>query len=273
MFHKNFLRISLSFVICVLMGCALIGCQPATRSEHEIYIGTISGPETDIMQTAKSVAKQKYGLDITIFEFEDYSMPNTALAEGAIDANMFQHQPYLDITNAQKNWDLAAIGKMYVYPMGIYSKKYTELAQLPEKAKIGIPNDPSNEARALKLLEKAGLITLQASDDMHLTPEKISQNPRQLKFQELTAAQLPRSLDDLDAACINTNYALTAGLSPTQDALFKEDKDSPYVNIVVVRGQEQNEEKYKLLMQALHSEEVQAKARALFGEYAIIGWE
>ena len=249
----------------------LVACQPKTRDENDIYIGTISGPETELMQVAKSVAREKYNLNITIFEFEDYNMPNSALAEGSIDANMFQHQPYLDITLKHRNYDLAAIGKMYVYPMAIYSKKYKNLATLPQHAKIGIPSDPSNEARALKLLEKAQLIKLGEADDLHLTPDKITDNPKQLKLQEATAAQLPRSLDDFDAACINTNFALAAGLTPN-DALFKEDKDSPYVNIVVVRKAEQHEEKYQKLMQALHSEAVQAKAKSLFGEYAIAGW-
>ncbi len=250
----------------------IVGCQQKSRDDHEIYIGTISGPETELMEVAKVVAKQKYNLEVKIFEFEDYTMPNTALAEGAIDANMFQHQPFLDIVNQERHLDLIAIGKMYIYPMGIYSKKYTELQSLPIGAKIGIPNDPSNEARALKLLEKAGLIELAESSDLQLTPNKIRKNPKNLRFQEVTAAQLPRALDDFDAACINTNYALAASLSPT-DALFKENKDSPYVNIVVVNNTEKDKEKFKKLMLSLHSEEVQAKAKALFGEYALPGWK
>lgn len=251
---------------------SLVACQPKPRNENEIYIGTISGPETDLMQVAKLVAKQKYNLDITLYEFEDYNMPNSALAEGAIDANMFQHNPYLTLTLEQRGYELVPLGNMYLYPMGIYSKKYKTLDELPQHAKIGIPSDPSNEARALKLLETADLIQLAESDDLNLTPNKITSNKKQLKFQELSAAQLPRALDDFDAACINTNFALASGLSP-QEALFKEDKESPYTNIVVVRKGEENEEKYKKLMQVLHSEEVQAKAKQLFGEYAVPGWK
>lgn len=266
MFRKSCYLISIIFLI-------LCACQPQTRDDNEIYIGTISGPETDLMTVAKEVAKQQYQLNLTIFEFEDYSMPNTALAEGSIDANMFQHQPFLDITNQQKNLKLISIGKMYLYPMGLYSKKVKNLNELPQKAIIGIPSDPSNEARALRLLEKAGLIKLEQSDDMHLTPTKIIHNPKELKFQEVTAAQLPRALDDLSAACINTNYALAAGLSPNKNALFKEDKDSPYVNIVVIRESDQNQDKFNNLLKALHSEEVQQKAKSLFGEFAIQGWD
>lgn len=262
---RNYLLINLLLLF-------LFACQPTSRGDDEIYIGTISGPETELMVEAKKLAKQKYNLEIKIFEFEDYSMPNTALAEGSIDANMFQHQPFLDITNQQKNLNLVSIGKMFLYPMGLYSKKYRSIDDLPAKALIGIPSDPSNEARALKLLESAKLIKLADTDDLHLTPDKVLQNPKQLKFQEVTAAQLPRALEDLDAACINTNFALAAGLSPLKDALLKEDKNSPYVNIVVVRQSEQSDEKFKQLIDVLHSEEVKAKAKTLFGEYAIAGW-
>lgn len=265
MSRVSYFLISLFFVF-------ILGCQQKSRDEHEIYIGTISGPETELMEVAKTVAKEKYNLEVKIFEFEDYTMPNTALAEGSIDANMFQHQPFLDIANQERNFNLISIGKMYIYPMGIYSKRYTQLQSLPAGAKIGIPNDPSNEARALKLLEKAGLITLSEATDLQLTPDKIKQNPKNLHFQEVTAAQLPRSLDDFDAACINTNYALAASLSPA-DALFKEDKDSPYVNIVVINNADKDKEKFKQLMLALHSEEVEAKAKELFGEYALPGWK
>lgn len=263
--QKKFWLIS---VICLF----LLACQSKTRDEHEIYIGTISGPETELMEVAKEVAKQQYDLTLKIFEFEDYSMPNVALAEGSIDANMFQHQPFLDIVNTQRHFELVSIGKMYLYPMAIYSKKYKNLSDLPIGAKIAIPNDPSNEARALLLLQSAGLITLKESDPLSITPDKITANPKKLKFHELSAAQLPRVLEDIDAACINTNYAMAAGLSTSADRLYRETKDSPYVNIVVVRQAEKDAPKYQQLMEALHSAPVKERAKQLFGEQAIPGW-
>lgn len=265
MWHKRFFLISILFFL-------LASCQKPPRGADEIYIGTISGPETELMEVAQKVAAEQYHLKIKIFEFEDYTMPNTALSEGSLDANLFQHQPYLDLFNQQRGLHLVAIGKMFVYPMAIYSKKYPRLHDLPQGAKIGIPNDPSNEARALKLLQKANLITLDKADDLHLTPHKILKNPKQLKFQEVTSAQLPRALDDLDAACINTNYALTAGLSPLKDGLFHEGADSPYVNILVVQEADKDNPKFQLLLKALHSKEVLEKAHELFGEHALKGW-
>lgn len=259
------------FIISLLCLC-ILGCKSKAREEHEIYIGTISGPESELMEVAKEVAKQKYDLQIKIFEFDDYSMPNIALFEGSIDANMFQHQPFLDIVNQQRNFNLVTIGKMYLYPMAIYSKKYNSLSELPQGAKVGIPNDPSNESRALLLLQDAGLIKLSDSSPLTTTLDKIIENKKNLKFHELIAAQLPRVLEEIDAACINTNFAMAAGLSPADDGLFVESKDSPYVNIVVVRQDEMHYPKFKQLMSVLHSEPVVEKAKELFGDQAIPGW-
>lgn len=161
---------------------------------------------------------------------------------------------------------------MYVYPMGIYSKKHKTLHDLPSGAIIGIPNDPSNGARALRLLAQAKLIEIPHLDDLSLSPKKIQSNPHNLQFKEIAAAQLPRSLEDLDYAVINTNYAIPAGLTPSKDALYLEQKDSPYVNIVVVRTADKNEKKYEHLMEALHSPEVQTAAKQLFANQAIPGW-
>lgn len=253
--------------------CLLIlGCSPKERGEHEIYIGTISGPETELVEVAKKVAKDRYHLNLTIITFEDYIMPNTALAEGEIDANMFQHQPYLDVVLAKQKYPIESIGKMFIYPMGIYSKKFKNLADLPNGAVIGIPNDPSNAARALRLLAKAKLISIPDVNDLELTPKKIYANPHGLVIKEIAAAQLPRVLPELDAAIINTNYAIPAGLIPHRDALFLEDKDSPYANIVVIRTKDKQQEKFHQLMEALHSPEVLAASKRLFADQAIPAW-
>lgn len=260
------------YFLVSLICCLFLGCTPKPRDENEIYIGTITGPETQLMEIAKKVAKERYGLNLTIITFEDYILPNTALAEGDIDANMFQHQPYLDIILTKKNYALSPIGKMYVYPMGIYSKKHTTLNDLPNKAIIGIPNDPSNGARALRLLAKAKLIEIPQLDDLSLSPKNIKSNPHHLQIKEIAAAQLPRSLADVDYAVINTNYAIPSGLTPNKDALVLEQQNSPYVNIVVIRTADKDQKKYQHLMEALHSPEVQAAAIQLFANQAIPGW-
>lgn len=264
--------VRVKFLLISLFSLFLLGCTPKERGDNEIYIGTIVGPETKLVEAAKEVAEKKYGLKIKILTFEDYVMPNTALAEGAIDANMFQHQPYLDVVLAKKHYPIVSIGKMFIYPMGIYSKKHKTLADLPHGAIIGIPNDPSNGARALRLLAKANIIHVPDLNDLTLSPKKITENPKKLVIKEFAAAQLPRVLSDLDAAVINTNYAIPAGLMPNKDALFVESKDSPYANIVVIRESEKNKEKYQKLMNALHSDEVIHAANTLFPEHAIAAW-
>lgn len=265
MLRIKYFLISLLCLLC-------LACKPKERADNEIYIGTISGPETALVEVAQKVAKEKYGLNIKIISFEDYIMPNTALAEGEIDANMFQHQPYLDVVLEKQKYPIESIGKMYIYPMGIYSKKHKHLEDLPKGAVIGIPNDPSNAARALRLLAKSKLISITNSNDLELTPKKIYANPKELVIKEIAAAQLPRVLPELDAAAINTNYAIPAGLFPNHDAIYLEGSDSPYANIVVVRTNEKDKEKFKKLMLALHSPEVNEAAKKLFNDQAIAAW-
>ena len=265
---------SLLTKICFVsfIALTLIGCQPTPRGENEIYIGTIAGPETELMEKAQEVLQNKFNITLKIVEFEDYTLPNAALAEGAIDANMFQHQPYLDVIVQTKHYAIESIGKTFVYPMGIYSKQYDHIAQLPAKAIIGIPNDPSNGARALRLLASAHLIKLRDKRDIELTKHDITYNPKNFNIKEMDAAQLPRLLQDVDAAIINTNYAVPAGLIPSKDALFLESSDSPYANIVAIRTQEKGHQKFSYLMEALHSEEVGEVAEKLFQGQALPAW-
>ena len=266
--HNSLKLLGIGFLSLLLLACA-----PKERGAHDMTVGTITGPETELMQVAQKVAEQKFHLHIKIVEFEDYITPNLALAEKSIDANMFQHQPYLDAMVQERGFDqLVALGKTFIYPMGIYSKKITQLEDLPMDATVGIPIDPSNGARALLLLEKAKLITLKTQDVTRLTKSDILENPRQLSFKEMDAAQLPRSLEDLTIAVINTNYAIPAHLLPSKDALLVEDKDSPYANVVVIRKEDLNQPKYQQLMEALHSPEVRHEADFLFQEQAIPAW-
>lgn len=252
---------------CVLL-LSLVACNKP--SPNTLVIGTIAGPETELVETAKEVAKNKYDLNIKIVTFNDYNLPNEALQDGSLDANVYQHLPYLNAAVKAHGYTLEEIGRTFVYPMGIYSKKYPSLKELPEKAVIALPNDPSNEMRALQLLEKAQLITLKPTHNASL--KDIATNPHNLQFKEMDAAQLPRVLSDVDAAVINTTFALPAGLSPSRDALFTEDKNSPYANIIVIRSNSPKKAQLELFVKALNSEEVKEKAKTLFGDSAISAW-
>jgi D-methionine transport system substrate-binding protein len=266
---KNTLRIVALFT-GILLG--LSGCQSKT-GPNQIRIGTISGPETQLMQVAKQVAAKQSGLQVKINEFSDYSLPNMALNDGSLDANLFQHQLFLDEEIKNKHYHLVPIAKLFVYPMGIYSKKIRRLDALRENAVIAIPNDPSNEARALLLLQQAGLIQLKAKAKNLATPRDILLNPKHLQIKELDAAQLTRALPDVDCAVINTNYAVLAKLYPQQDALYAENKNSVYANLLVVREKDKNDPKFKALINALHSSEVLTAAQTLFHGQAIPAWK
>lgn len=244
-----------------------------SEDKNTLKVGTIAGPESQLMEVAKQVAQEKYGLNLKIIEFTDYITPNTALNDGSIDANMFQHQPFLDQQVKDHHYKLIAIGRTFVYPMGVYSHKIKNLSALKEKAIVAIPNDPSNEGRALLLLQKAGLIQLNKKAGLYATPTDIESNPKQLVFNELDAAQLARSLDDVDLAVINTNYAIPAGISPTKDAIFQEGSDSPYANIVVIREDEKNDPRMQQLVAAIQSDEVMKAAHQIFNDHAIPAWQ
>lgn len=263
------------FGLLVVLLFSVSACKPNDQNMQEknkIKVGTIEGPETTLMEVAKDVAKKKYDLDIEIVTFSDYNTPNAALNDGSIDANMFQHQPYLDAAIKAHHFNIVSVGRTYIYPMGAYSKKIKSISELANNAIVAIPNDPSNEARALLLLEKAHLIKLKRST-FDVTPLDISSNPKHLQFKEIDAAQLVRSLDDVDLAVINTNYAMTVDLLPSRDALILEDSNSPYANLVVVREADKNDPRFKELVDALHSPEVEEKARQLFREQVIPAWK
>jgi D-methionine transport system substrate-binding protein len=255
------------YAVALLSALSLSACGP--KKAESIKVGTIDGPETRLVEVAADVAKKNSGLQVVIVPFTDYNTPNTALNDGSIDANAFQTVPFLDAQVKDRGYQFAVVGKTFVYPVGIYSKKIKDIKEVPDNAKVGIPNDPSNEARALLLLQKANLITLKSGAGVSATKLDIVENPKKLQIVELDAAQLPRSLPDVDLAVINTNFAVPAGLSPLKDAIFHEDADSPYANIVVVRAKDASDPRVKQLVDALHSEEVKQEAQKLFGDAAI----
>lgn len=253
--------------VVLVLSFLLLAC--GKPDPNTLIVGTIAGPETDLVDVAQKVALERYGLTVKIIEFSDYNLPNEALMDGTLDANVYQHLPYLQAATKAHGYDFEMIGKTFVYPTGIYSTKIKSLKKLPIAALIALPNDPSNEARALLLLQKAGLITLKNTQNM--TIRDIASNPKKLQFKELDAAQLPRILADVDAAVINTTFAIPAGLKP-QEALFIEDKHSPYANLIVIRRNSNKKAQLELLVKALNSKEVQDKAHLLFGDAAIVAW-
>ena len=230
----------------------------AALSAHadETLTGAASAvPHAEILEFVKpTLAKE--GVDLQIKVFNDYVQPNLQVAEKRMDANFFQHQPYLDEFNKGKGTDLVSVAKVHVEPFGAYSDKIKSLAELPDGATVALPNDATNEGRALLLLAKAGLITLKDPSSIIATPKDVLQNPKNLKFRELEAATLPRVLTQVDLTLINTNYALTAKLDPTKDALVIEGAESPYANILVARPDNKDSDAMKKLVAALQSPEV-----------------
>ncbi|MDX2346412.1 MAG: MetQ/NlpA family ABC transporter substrate-binding protein [Legionella sp.] len=249
---------------------SLLACQQQPTSPNTLTVGTIAGPEADLLQTAKTVAHDQYGLDIRVIEFSDYNLPNEALQDGSLDANVYQHLPYLESAQKAHGYTLEPIARTFLFPTGLYSKKIKHLQDLRDHATIAIPNDPSNEARALILLAKANLITLKQTHTPSV--QDITANPKKLKFKTLDAAQLPRVLPDVDAAVINTTFAIPAGLNPMRDAIIREDKTSPYANLIVIKINTPKREQLDLFIKAMQSDAVKNKAQLLFGDAAVALW-
>lgn len=227
----------------------------AGTQEITLKVGATPVPHAEILNYIKPALK-KQGINLEVVEFNDYVQPNTQLHEKRLDANFFQHAPYLDQFNKDKGYDLVSVAGIHIEPFGGYSKKVKSVDELKDGAKVVIPNDPSNGGRALSLMEKNGLIKLKEGVGIAGTVHDIVENPKKLKITEVEAATLPRVLDEVDLALINTNYALEAGLVPTKDALFIEGSDSPYVNILVARPDNKDSEGIKALAAALQSPDV-----------------
>lgn len=242
-----------------------------TASAETIKIGVTPGPHAQIMEKVKEVAKGK-GLDIEILEFSDYVVPNQALADGELNANSFQHQPYLDNQVKDRKFDLVSIGTSVNFPMGVYSKKVKSIDELKDGATIAIPNDPTNGGRALLVLVDKGLIKVDPKAGLKVGPANITENPKNFTFAELDAAQLPRSLEDVDAAVINTNYALEAGLNPGTDPILKESEKAPYVNVIAVKTADKDAEWAKTLVASYHSDVVKTFVLEKFKGAVIPSW-
>lgn len=252
-------------LIIIASSFFLIGC--GQKPSPIIVVGTISGAETILMETAAQVAKKRYNLNVKILSFSNYNLPNVALNAGDIDINLFQHVLYLKDQIRQKKYHFTILGKGFIYPMGIYSKKVTSIKKISERDTVAIPNDPTNETRALVLLEQAGLIHLNRHKGRDANLSDIIANPKHLKFIEFDPVQLPRELEDGNLAVLNNTFASAAGI--LERALFKERANSVYVNVFVARKQDRNNPQLKRLIQAFHSRTVVNKARELFGSSAV----
>ena len=260
----KFTRLFSSVAVAAGLALSLVGCQdkapeaPAAGAAPKaavLTIGVSPVPHADIVNFVAPTLKNQ-GIEVKVVEFSDYVQPNLSLADKELDANFFQHKPYLDEFAESRGLKLESLVAVHIEPMGVYSKSVKKVEDLAEGAKIAIPNDPTNGGRALKVLETAGLIKLKADAGILATPNDIVENPKKLSFLEIEAAQLPRALDDVAAAVINSNFALGANLNPTKDAIAIESKDSPYANIVAIRAGESNREDLQKLKAVLTSPEV-----------------
>jgi D-methionine transport system substrate-binding protein len=232
-----------------------------------LKVGVTAGPHAMIMEKVKELAKDK-GLDIQIVEFNDFILPNVALNDKEIDVNSYQHQPYLDEQVKNRGYKLKSVGKTVLMPLGIYSKKIKALSEIKENSKIAIPNDPTNGGRALKLLETQGFIKLNPSENPTILD--IKENPQNLSIIEIDAPQVPRTLEDVDAAIINTDWVLVGGLDP-KSALSFENKDSPYANVIAVRDDETRPEVTEFV-KLYQSEPVKVYIKETFKGAVIPAW-
>lgn len=267
--NKKFLSLILALALSAsLTACGSSGTTETTDDTDSgdttetvtLKVAASPTPHAEILEQVKPILAEQ-GIDLVITEYGDYIVPNTAVDEGDEDANYFQHTPYLEQFNAENGTDLVSVGKIHYEPMGIYAGKTASLEELPDGATIAVPNDATNEARALQLLAAQGLIEIDPEAGLNATPNDITSNPKNLEFTELDAAMIPNTIEEFDLNVINSNYALQAGLNPAEDALASEDAASDaaqtYANIVAVKAGHENDPAIVALVDALHSEEIQ----------------
>ena len=263
----------LSLILALALSASLTACGSSGTTETAddadsgdttetvtLKVAASPTPHAEILEQVKPILAEQ-GIDLVITEYGDYIVPNTAVDEGDEDANYFQHTPYLEQFNAENGTDLVSVGKIHYEPMGIYAGKTASLEELPDGATIAVPNDATNEARALQLLAAQGLIEIDPEAGLNATPNDITSNPKNLEFTELDAAMIPNTIEEFDLNVIYSNYALQAGLNPAEDALASEDAASDaaqtYANLVAVKAGHENDPAIVALVDALHSEEIQ----------------
>jgi D-methionine transport system substrate-binding protein len=264
---KNLLTIAAAASTLILAGCG-----EEKTANNTIKVGVIAGAESQVAEVAAKIAKEKYNLDVELVNFTDYVTPNAALEDGSIDVNAFQHKPYLDQQIKDRGYKLAIAGNTFVYPIAGYSKQVKNVSEIKEGARIAVPNDPTNLGRSLLLLQQQGLIKLSDSSGLQATVRDIVENPKQIEIVELEAAQLPRSLDDVTLAIINNTFASQIDLTPSKDGVFVEDKESPYVNLIVAREDNVKSENVANFVKAYQTDAVYNAASEIFKGSIVKGW-
>ena len=262
---QKLFKFALAFGLLAFIGCgdtadkkgseANASANNASAVSQTITVGATPVPHAEILEFVKTDLANE-GFELVVKEFNDYVQPNLATDSGELDANFFQHIPYLEEFNKNKGTTLVSVAGIHLEPMGVYSRKHSSFTIVSDGVSIAVPNDPTNESRALDIIAKTGVVTFKES--ALKTPLDIVSNPKNIVFKELEAAQMPRALDDTDFAVINSNFAMAAGLKPTKEALVMEDKSSPYVNVLVVKAGNEESAKTKALIKALQSEKVKA---------------
>lgn len=262
---QKLFKFALAFGLLAFIGCgdtadkkggeANASANNASAASQTITVGATPVPHAEILEFVKADLANE-GFELVVKEFNDYVQPNLATDSGELDANFFQHIPYLEEFNKNKGTALVSVAGIHLEPMGVYSRKHSGFTVSSDGVSIAVPNDPTNESRALDIIAKTGVVTFKES--ALKTPLDIVSNPKNIVFKELEAAQMPRALDDTDFAVINSNFAMAAGLKPTEDSLVIEDKESPYVNVLVVKAGNEESAKTKALIKALQSKKVKA---------------
>jgi D-methionine transport system substrate-binding protein len=256
------------------LGCAVAAAGlsgTAFAQQQVVKVGVTPGPHAQILEAVKPIAA-KNGLDIRIVEFSDYVVPNAALESGELEANSFQHKPYLDNQKADRGYKIEPVGYTVNFPIGVYSKKHKSWDAVPQGATLSIPNDPTNGGRVLLLLRDKGILKLKDGVGFKPSVADIIDNPKKLKIIEIDAAQTPRTLDDVDVAAVNTNYANQAGLDPVKDAILREDPKGPYANIIAVRAADKDKPWVKALAESYHTPEVRDFILAKFKGAVLPAW-
>ncbi|MBD2109799.1 MetQ/NlpA family ABC transporter substrate-binding protein [Nodosilinea sp. FACHB-13] len=256
--RRFFLLTAGSFAATTMVaGCGATRSGGGNASGNTLRVGVNPVPHGEILAYVRDNLAASEGLTIEVVEFSDYVLPNTALNDGQLEANYFQHVPYMEDFAKQRGLDLVFVKGVHLEPLGLYSKKVTVLSEVPEGAQVSVPNDATNLGRALKLLDDNGLLTLKGGAGVNATKQDIEANPKNLSLVELEAAQLPRALDDVDIGVVNGNYALEVGLNPAKDALALEKSDgNPYANGLVVLSGQENDSNIQKLAQLLNSDQV-----------------
>jgi D-methionine transport system substrate-binding protein len=262
--NKNFSAISLSRRAALTVAASAVALiafaapAPSFAEDKSVKVGIMSGEDEDVWRVVTTEAAKK-GLKIETITFNDYTQPNEALERGEIDANAFQHQPYLDNQIKQNGYHIVRVGYTGVWPIGLYSKKHKSVAELPEGAVIGVPNDPSNEGRALRVLQSEGLIKLKDGTGILATIADVAENPKNIEIKELDAGIVGRSIDDLDAGVVNTDWALKSGLSPAERVAQEPIADNPYRNFIAVKEENKDADWVKTLVSSYQNDTVKAE--------------